>query len=211
MKGLDYVVAPRNRNPFQERGFKMKWKKVLLAGVAVLALLLFTTAPAARAQDLEDTTHQAKFSSSAIVYVPGQGFIKEGGKENLQFVLRDPILNADTGGFDYAIHLLIETEAGIDCVEEDVGTFTTYAGETEGFADIEVDGFPNPGQILIGHFFTKIKNKPGKSSFKTVAGWTEVGDDNDPDPDGISKKASLSAKEKTPDKLGLECSVAITP
>ncbi len=185
----------------------MKWKKVLLAGVAVLALLLFTTAPAARAQDLEDTTHKAKFSSSAIAYFPGDGFIKEGGKEHLQIVLRNPIKNMITDGWDYAIHLLIETGPGIDCVEEDLGTFTTYAGETEGFADIEVEDFPNPGQDLIGHFFTKIKNKPGKSSFKTVAGWTEVEDGTLPDPDGISKKASLSAKEKAPDKLGLECTI----
>lgn len=185
----------------------MKWKKVLLAGVAVLGLLLFTTAPAAQAQDLEDTTYKAKFSSSAIAYFPGDGFIKEGGKRNLHIVLRDPIKSMIPDGWDYAIHLLIETAPGFDCVEEDVGTLTTYAGETEGFAVIEVDDFPNPGQSLIGHFFTKIKNKPGKSRFKTVAGWTEVEDGIFPDPDGISKKASLSAKEKALEKLGLECTI----
>ena len=187
----------------------MKAVKVLLVGIGVLALLFLTIAPAVRAQDLEDTTHEGKFTSKAIVYVPGQGFIKEGGKEKLQIVLRDPSANADTGGFDYTIYLLIETGTGNPCFEEEVGTFTTYAGETEGFADLDVGDFPNPGQTLIGHFFTTIKNKPGKSSFKTVAGWTEVEDGTLPDPDGISSKASLSAKEKAPEKLGLECTVAI--
>jgi hypothetical protein len=186
----------------------MKEVKVLLKGIAVLTLLFLTIAPAVRAQDLEDTTHQGKFTSKAIVYIPGQGFIKDGGKENLQFVLRDPIANTETGGWDYAIHLLIETGDGNNCDEEEVGTFTTYTGETEGFADLDVGDFPSPGQTLIGHFFAKIKNKPGKSSFKTVAGWTEVEDGVLPDPDGISSKASLSAKEKAPEKLGLDCTVA---
>lgn len=185
----------------------MKEARVLLTGIFVLVLLFITIAPAIRAQDLEDSTYQAKFSSLAMVYVPGQGFIKAGGRENLQIVLRDPIANANTGGWDYAVYLLIETGFGFDCVEDDVGTFTTYTGETEGFADIEVADFPNPGQTLIGHFFTKIKNNPGKSSFKTVAGWSEIEDGVLPDPDGISKKTSMVAKEKAPDKLGLECTV----
>ncbi len=180
----------------------MKRVKVLLAGVVVMALLLLTIAPAVQAQDLADTTHQAKFGSSAIVYVPGTGFVKEGGKETLVLVLRSLGDNL-AKGHDYAINMLIDAGPG-NCMEETIGTFSTYAGETEGLVDLDVADFPNPGQTLIGHLFARIKNKKGKYSFKTVVGWTEV-EDGASDPDGISKKVKLTAKEKAPDKLGLQC------
>ena len=66
--------------------------------------------------------------------------------------------------------------------------------------------FPEPGQTFRGHLFVAVKTTPGKAGFKSVSGWTEVHDGADPDPDGISKKAQLKAKEKEPAKL-VDCTI----
>jgi len=182
----------------------MKRVKMFMSGATALALLCFFSAPMVQAQVLDGTTHQVKLSSSAVVFVPGTGFVKEGGKETAAVVLRSTGFNAVTGGFNYNINVLDDT--GPVCGEETIGTLSTYTGETEGIVDLNIPDFPGPGQTLIGRLFAQVKTKPGKTGLKTVAGWAEVGDFAPPDPDGISKKAKLTAKEKAPEKL-VECTV----
>ena len=184
----------------------MEKVKMLVSGVLVLALLTFFSAPMVQAQVLDGTTHQVKLSSSASAFDPGVGFVKEGGKETTPAVLKSTGPNGDTGGFDYDIILLNDTGPGNDCGEETIGTVSTYTGETEAIVDLDIDDFPEPGQTLIGHLFARVKTTPGKTGLKTVAGWAEVEDGVPPDPDAISKKAKLTAKEKAPEKL-VECNV----
>jgi len=66
--------------------------------------------------------------------------------------------------------------------------------------------FPEPGQTLRGHLFPEVKTKPCSTGLNTVAGWSEVEDGGDPDPDGISKKVQLKIKESELAKL-VECAV----
>lgn len=184
----------------------MKTEKTFLSGAVAFAFLFLLGAPTAQAQLLELTTHAAKLSSAAAAYVPMVGFVKEGGKASLALVLRSTGANPNTGGFDYDINLLGDTGPGADCDETTVGTLSTYTGENEGVVSLNVSGFPAPGQTLLGRLFVKVKNTPGKSALTTVAGWTEVEDGAAPEPDGISKKAQLKAKEKEEAKL-VDCAI----
>jgi hypothetical protein len=179
---------------------------MLASGLTSLALLCVCGAPAAHAQLLDDTTHAAKISSSATAFVPGVGFVKEGGKETVPVVLRSSGADPDTGGFRYAINVLSSPAVPGPCVETPIGTLSTYTAENEGLVTIVRPGFPEPGQTLRGHLFVNVKNTPGKAGLKSVAGWTEVHDGVLPDPDGISKKADMKMREKAPEKL-VDCAV----
>jgi len=168
-------------------------------------LLCLLGAPMAQAQLLDGTTHQAKLSSSAVVFAPGAGFVKEGGKVTVPLVFRSSGPNLVTGGFDYNINLLDDMGPG-PCGEVTLGTLSTYAGETAGIVELDISEFPEPGLTLVGRLFGQVKTTPGKAGLKTVAGWAEVEDGVPPDPDGISKKAQLKAKEKAPEKL-VQCTI----
>jgi len=184
----------------------MKRVIMFMSGVPALALLCFFSAPMVQAQVLDGTTHQVKLSSSAVVLDPGFVFIKEGGKAAAPAVLRSTGPNGVTGGFDYDINLLDDTGSGFLCGEETIGTLSTYTGENAAIVDLDIGDFPETGQTLIGRLFAQVKTMPGKTGLKTVAGWAEVEDGVPPDPDGISKKAQLTAKEKAPEKL-VQCTV----
>ena len=184
----------------------MKTARTLLSGAIAFAFLFLFGTPVAQAQLLDGTTHDAKMSSAAVAYVPMVGFVKEGGKASLPLILRSTGANPDTLGFDYDINMLIDTGPGADCGEAPVGTLSTYSGENEGVVNLDVSDFPGPGQTLLGRLFVKVKNTPGKSALKTVAGWTEVEDGVAPEPDGISKKAQLKASEKEEAKL-VDCAI----
>ncbi len=175
------------------------------SGMAALASLCLVGASAAQAQLLDGTTHQATLSSSAVVYVPMQGLVKEGGKVTVPIGLRSMGADPDRGGFRYAINMLTGPGPG-PCVETPLGMLATYTGEGEGLVTLMILDFPEAGQTLRGHLFVAVKTKPGSTGLKTVAGWSEVEDGADPDPDGISRKAQLKAKEKEPAKL-VECAV----
>ncbi len=71
---------------------------------------------------------------------------------------------------------------------------------------IDASEFPEPGLSMIGRLFAKVQTKTGKSSVKSVAGWMEVFDGADPEPEGISKSIKFQAKEKEPAKL-VDCTV----
>jgi hypothetical protein len=185
----------------------MEKVKMFIFGVVALALFCFFRAPMVQAQVLDGTTHQIKLSGSFAAVEPGMGFSKGGGSEGGAVVLRSTGPNAATGGFDYDINVLDDTGPGICDEVGPIGTLSTYTGENEAIVDLDIDDFPEPGQTLIGRLFAQVKITPGKTGLKTVAGWAEVEDGVPPDPDGISKKAQLKAKEKTLEKLGLQCTL----
>lgn len=126
-------------------------------------------------------------------------------KETAPVVLRDAGINVVTGLLDYNINLL--SEGAPFCQEDPIGTLSTYPGENEAIGVLNIPNFTEPGLTLVSRFFAKVKTKTGKSGFKSVAGWAEVGDGVVPDPDVISKKINVKAKEKAPEKLGLQCEV----
>jgi len=189
----------------------MRRVKMFMSCVVALALLCFFSAPMVQAQVLEDTVHEVKISASAVSLEPGFVFSKTGGKVAGPVVLRNPVANG-TGGFDYQIRLLIDMGPG-DCNEANIiGTLSTYgAAENVAFGRLDIIGLdiPEPGLSLSGEFFAQVKTTPGKTSFKSVAGWAEVVVDGapGPDPDGITKKFKAMAKEKTSEKQGLSCTV----
>jgi hypothetical protein len=192
-------------NALTRRRCQLRRMEMLAAGLAALASLCLVGASSARAQLLDGTTHEVKLNSSAVAYLPMVGLVKEGGKVTLPVVLRSGGADPDFGGFGYMIHALSGPGPG-PCVETPLGTLFTYTGEGEGLVTLLVANFPEPGQNLRGHLFVEVKTKPGSTGLKTVAGWTEVEDGAAPDPDGISKKAQLKAKEKDPTKL-VDCIV----
>ena len=199
----------------------MKRLKMLISGVVALALLCFFSPPMAQAQDLNNTTHEVKLSASAVSVLPGTtGFVIErtGGKVAGPVVLRSTGFNSDTGGFNYNINILGDTEPNSDCAEQTIGTLTTYApDETIALGVLSIVGLdvPEDGLNLFGSFFAKVKIKTGKSSFKSVAGWAEVEVDLPPpglpNPDGMTKNFKAQGKEKTLEKLGLGCELRPAP
>lgn len=195
----------------------MKKVKMFMPGVVALALLSFLCAPMVQAQDLADTTHEVKLSASAVSVLPSgtNGFVIErtGGKVAGPVVLRSTGANGDTGGFDYDIKTLGDTGLGQNCAEETIGTLSTYGPDENialGMLAIVDKDVPEDGLDLFGSFFAQVKinpQKPGKSSFKSVAGWAEVVVHGapGPDPDGMTKNFKVQGKEKTLQKLGLQC------
>jgi len=196
----------------------MKRVKMFMSCVVALALLCFFSAPMVQAQvgALADTTHEVKLSASAVTVGPPPGFVlsRTGGKVEGPVVLRDAGVNLDTLGFNYNINLLSD---GVPfCQEDTIGTLSTYGpDETVALGVLNIVGLdvPEPGLNLFGSFFAQVKIKTGKSSFKSVAGWAEIEVDGapGPDPDGMSKKFSVKGKEKTLEKLGLECTLNPAP
>jgi len=188
----------------------MKRVKMFMFGVVALALLSFFYAPMVQAQLLANTTHEVKLSASAVVLESGFVFSNTGGKVAGPVVLRNPVDNG-TGGYDYEIRLLFDTGPGNPCDETNIiGTLSTYtAAEDVALGELSIVGLdiPEPGLSLFARFFAQVKIKTGKSSFKSVAGWAEVVVDGapGPDPDGITKKFKVQAKENTAEKLGLQC------
>lgn len=188
----------------------MKRVKMFMSRVVALALLCFFSAPMVQAQGLlDDTTHQVKLSGSFAVLVPGSGFSMIRESEIFPVVLRSTGANVDTGGFDYDINLLTDTpQPGLVCQEDTIGTFSTYAGENEAIGELDFVDFPElEGLVFVGRFFSQVKTTTGKTAFKSVAGWFEIVPGAPSDPIGISKKLKLKAKEKTPEKLGLQCTL----
>ena len=193
----------------------MERVKMFMSVIVALALLCLFSAPTVQAQVLEDTVHLVTLNAAAVELTPGFTFSKTGGKVAGPVVLRDPVANS-TGGFDYDINILGDTGPGLDCAEVTIGTLSTYTvaedvalGELDTPAVVEI---PEPGLTLFAHFFAQVKtnpSKPGKSSFKSVAGWAEVQvvAAGTPTPEGITKKLKVKAKERTPEKLGLQCTV----
>lgn len=191
----------------------MKRVKVFISVVVALALVAFFCAPMVQAQVLEDTVHQVKISASAVVLEPGFVLSNTGGKVAGPVILKNPQANDDTLGFDYQIWLLDDT--GVvnptdPCNEFLIGTLTTYtAAENVALGELSIIGrdIPEPGLNLFARFFAKVKTTQNKRGFKSVAGWAEVEVDGagPPDPDGMSKKFNAQAKEKTLQKLGLQC------
>ena len=179
--------------------------KMFMFGVTGFALFCLFGTPMAQAQLLDGTVHEAKVSASAIAFVPALGLVKEGGKDAAPVVLRSGGPNPNTGGFSYDINVLEGPGPG-PCVEDTMGTLSTYTGENEGIVELMIPAFLGPGQTLVGRFFARVKTTPGKTGLKTVAGWTEIEDGVPPEPDGISKKARLQLKEKAPEKL-VPCTV----
>ena len=108
----------------------MRRVKMLMLGATVLAFLFFFSAPKAHAQLLDGTTHDAKISSSAAVFVPMVGLVNEGGKETAPVVLKSSGPNLDTGGFDYSIILLEDMGPG-PCVEVPIGMLSTYPAKRQ--------------------------------------------------------------------------------
>jgi len=191
----------------------MKRVKMFISGVVAVALLCFFSTPMVQAQVgvLADTTHQVKINGSfaGIEDAINPRIERGGGSETAPVVLRSAGANFDTGGFDYEINLLTDTGLGFDCDENTIGTLSTYIGENEAIGVLDIPNFPDPGQTLVGRFFAQVKTKPGKTSFKSVSGWAEIEAGVAFDPIAISKKANVQAKEKTPEKLGLQCTVAV--
>ena len=187
----------------------MKRVKILMSCVVALALVPFLCAPIVQAQVLENTTHELKLSASAVVLGPGFVFERTGGKVAGPVVLRNPVANG-TGGFDYEIRLLIDMGPGLCDETNIIGTLSTYGpNENTALGVLNIVGLdiPEPGLNLFGDFFAQVKPTLGKASFKSVAGWAEVTGAPGPDPDGITKKFGVKAKEKTTEKLGLQCTV----
>jgi len=155
-----------------------------------------------QAQVLDGTTHQLKINGSfaGIEDANNPRIDRGGGSDTVPVVLRQDVANGATGGFDYNINLLDN-----NCDESTIGTLSTYTGENEAIGVLTIPDFPDPGLTLVGQFFAKVKTKPGKTSFQSVAGWFELEAGVAFDPIGISKKANVKAQEKTPEKLGLQC------
>lgn len=174
-------------------------------GLIASAALVLLGASTAQAQLLDGTAHQAKLSSSATAFVPMVGLVKDGGKVTVPVALKSSGADPDRGGFRYTINILSGAGPG-PCIETPLGILSTYTGESEGLVTLNVLDFPAPGQTLRGHLFVTVKTTPGKAGFKSLSGWTEVHDGSDPDPDGVSKKAQLKAKEKEPAKL-VDCAI----
>ncbi len=160
---------------------------------------------------LEGTTHQVKLRGLAVEYVPESGFVERGPGPVLIFpaVLRTTRLNGGTGGFDYNINLLTDTELDNDCDEVTVGTLSTYTDENEAVGNLNAANFPETGETLIARFFAQVQTTPGTTGFESVSGWFEIDDGTPPDPDQISRRLRAKAEEKTPENLGLECTVFV--
>ena len=188
-----------------KRRWRVRRVRMLAFGVTALALSCLFGFSTAQAQLLDGTVHAAKLTSSAVAYVPMAGFVKEGGKVAVPVVLRATGPDPNRGGSLYTINALSGAGPG-PCLETPLGTLATYTGESEGLVTLLIIDFPGPGQRLRGHLFVELKTTPGKAGLKTVAGWTEVEDTADPEPDGISKKAQLKTKEKEPAKL-VDCAI----
>ena len=185
----------------------MKRVKMIMSGVVALALVCFFSVPMVQAQDLDGTTHEMKLSGSLAVIEDdlNPNFSREGGSETAPVILRDAGINVITGLRDYEIYVL--SEGAPFCQEDPIGSLSTYPGENEAIGVLNIPNFTEVGIILVGRFFAQVKTKIGKSGFKSVDGWAEVGDGVEPDPDGIYKKIKVKAKEKAPEKLGLQCTV----
>ena len=183
----------------------MRRVEMFAFGLIALALSYLLSASTAHAQLLDGTAHEAKLSSSGTAFVPMEGLVKEGVKLTVPVALKSAGADPDRGGFRYTINILSGPGPG-PCIETPLGTLSTYTGESEGLVTLATIDFPEPGQTFRGHLFVAVKTTPGKAGFKSVSGWTEVHDGADPDPDGISKKAQLKAKEKEPAKL-VDCTI----
>jgi hypothetical protein len=167
-----------------------------------------------QAQVLEDTVHLVKINAAAVELTPDLTFSKTGGKLAGPVVLRNASANG-TGGYDYEIKILGDTGLGFNCAEETIGTLSTYtAAEDVAFGELDTPvavEIPEPGLTLFAHFFAQVKTKTGKSGFKSVAGWAEVQvvAEGTPTPEGVTKNLKVQAKERTPEKLGLQCTVGV--
>jgi hypothetical protein len=157
---------------------------------------------------LGGTTHLVKLSGANIEYVPESSLVKNSGRAVFPAVLRSTRSNGDTGGVDYSIKLLTDTGPGNECDEVTVGTLSTYIDENEALGILNAADFPGAGETLTARFFATVKTKAGATGFESKSGWYEIEDGTLPDPDQISKKLKATAKEKTPEKLGLQCTVS---